>query len=143
MARLSSRSEKTAQCADLVSDRKNDRVLSSGLPPPPPIPMSPIIEKMEGLKSINNRSNSLRLGRLALYCHLEKVETMRCFWELKHVELEGGDQQGCFVGVSLGGMRPGGNVLFLPGLFFDSASWRCPVTVVCETHYQGTAGSKW
>ena len=55
--------------------------------------MSPIVEKMEGLKSINNRSNGLRLGRLALYCHLEKVETMRCFWELKHVELEGGDQQ--------------------------------------------------
>ncbi|XP_055020991.1 myosin light chain kinase family member 4 isoform X2 [Boleophthalmus pectinirostris] len=55
--------------------------------------MSPIVEKMEGLKAIRNRSNSLRLGRLAFYRHLEKVETMRCFWELKHVELEGGSQQ--------------------------------------------------
>lgn len=55
--------------------------------------MSPIIEKMEGLKAIRNRSNSLRLGRLAFYRHLEKVETMRSFWELKHVELEGGHQQ--------------------------------------------------
>ncbi|XP_040040598.1 myosin light chain kinase family member 4 isoform X3 [Gasterosteus aculeatus] len=48
---------------------------------------------MEGLKAIRNRSNSLRLGRLAFYRHLEKVETMRCFWELKHVELEGANQQ--------------------------------------------------
>ena len=55
--------------------------------------MSPIVEKMEGLKAIRNRSNSLRLGRLAFYRHLEKVETMRSFWELKHVELEGGQQQ--------------------------------------------------
>jgi len=56
--------------------------------------MSPIVEKMEGLKSIRNRGNSLRVGRLALYRHLEVVETMRCFWELKHVELEGaGDTQ--------------------------------------------------
>lgn len=55
--------------------------------------MSPIVEKMEGLKAIRNRSNSLRLGRLAFYRHLEKVETMRCFWELKHVELEGRNQQ--------------------------------------------------
>ncbi|XP_053705824.1 myosin light chain kinase family member 4-like [Synchiropus splendidus] len=60
---------------------------------PPPIPMSPIVEKMEGLKAIRNRSNSLRLGRLAFYRHLEKVETMRCFWELKHVELEGKDDK--------------------------------------------------
>lgn len=57
------------------------------------MPMSPIVEKMEGLKAIRNRSNSLRLGRLAFYRHLEKVETMRCFWELKHVELEGANQQ--------------------------------------------------
>lgn len=55
--------------------------------------MSPIVEKMEGLKAIRNRSNSLRLGRLAFYRHLEKVETMRSFWELKHVELEGGKLQ--------------------------------------------------
>lgn len=55
--------------------------------------MSPIIERMEGLKAIRNRSNSLRLGRLAFYRHLEKVETMRSFWELKHVELEQGKQQ--------------------------------------------------
>lgn len=54
--------------------------------------MSPIVEKMEGLKTIRNRSNSLRLGRLALYKHLEKVGTMRSFWELKHVELEGENQ---------------------------------------------------
>ncbi|XP_028300862.1 myosin light chain kinase family member 4 isoform X2 [Gouania willdenowi] len=60
---------------------------------PPPIPMSPIVEKMEGLKAIRNRSNSLRLGRLAFYRHLEKVETMRSFWELKYVELQGGKQQ--------------------------------------------------
>ncbi|CAG5863137.1 unnamed protein product [Menidia menidia] len=69
----------------------------SGKPPttavPAPIPMSPIVEKMEGLTSIRNRSNSLRLGRLAFYRHLEKVETMRSFWELKQVELAGKDQQ--------------------------------------------------
>ncbi|KAK7889846.1 hypothetical protein WMY93_025406 [Mugilogobius chulae] len=74
-----------------IDNRKKNVKLSSAVPPP--IPMSPIVEKMEGLKAIRNRSNSLRLGRLAFYRHLEKVETMRCFWELKHVELEGGNQQ--------------------------------------------------
>ncbi|CAL9695482.1 unnamed protein product [Knipowitschia caucasica] len=78
-------SEKTL-CID---NRKNGKHFCAV---PPPIPMSPIVEKMEGLKAIRNRSNSLRLGRLAFYRHLEKVETMRCFWELKHVELEGGNQ---------------------------------------------------
>ncbi|XP_056270507.1 myosin light chain kinase family member 4 isoform X2 [Pseudoliparis swirei] len=78
-------------CNESVSGKTNVKLLSTALPPP--IPMSPIVEKMEGLKAIRNRSNSLRLGRLAFYRHLEKVETMRCFWELKHVELEGGNQQ--------------------------------------------------
>lgn len=87
------RSDKKSPCSDPGSARKNGSVHSSGVPPPPPIPMSPIVEKMEGLKAIRNRSNSLRLGRLAFYRHLEKVETMRSFWELKHVEMEGGDQQ--------------------------------------------------
>lgn len=85
------RSDKKTLCSDPASARKNGK-----LPPlavPPPMPMSPIVEKMEGLKAIRNRSNSLRLGRLAFYQHLEKVETMRCFWELKHVELEGGNHQ--------------------------------------------------
>ncbi|KAF0041728.1 hypothetical protein F2P81_005260 [Scophthalmus maximus] len=84
-------SDKKTLCSDPASARKNGK-----LPPlavPPPMPMSPIVEKMEGLKAIRNRSNSLRLGRLAFYRHLEKVETMRCFWELKHVELEGGNHQ--------------------------------------------------
>ncbi|XP_061680018.1 myosin light chain kinase family member 4 isoform X2 [Syngnathoides biaculeatus] len=69
------------------SRMKNGKMLTSGVPPP--IPMSPIVEKMEGLKAIRNRNNSLRFGRLAFYRHLEKVGTMRCFWELKHIELEG------------------------------------------------------
>ncbi|XP_049588349.1 myosin light chain kinase family member 4 isoform X2 [Syngnathus scovelli] len=70
---------------------KNGKVPTSAVPPP--IPMSPIVEKMEGLKAIRNRSNSLRLGRLAFYRHLEKVGTMRCFWELKHMELQGKDDK--------------------------------------------------
>lgn len=85
------RSDKKTLCNESVSGKKNVKLLPSAVPPP--IPMSPIVEKMEGLKAIRNRSNSLRLGRLAFYRHLEKVETMRCFWELKHVELEGGNQQ--------------------------------------------------
>ena len=48
--------------------------------------MPPFLEKQEGLKAIHNRSNGLRLDRLAFYRYLEKVETMRSFWELKHVE---------------------------------------------------------
>ncbi|CAB1423025.1 unnamed protein product [Pleuronectes platessa] len=81
-------SDKRTQCHESVSAKNNGKLPSSALPPP--IPMSPIVEKMEGWKAIRNRSNSLRLGRLAFYRHLEKVETMRCFWELKHVELQGG-----------------------------------------------------
>ncbi|XP_019741598.1 myosin light chain kinase 3 isoform X2 [Hippocampus comes] len=73
------------------SAMKNGKILPSAVPPP--IPMSPIVEKMEGLKAIRNRSNSLRFGRLAFYKHLEKVGTMRCFWELKHMELEGKDDK--------------------------------------------------
>ncbi|XP_069377319.1 myosin light chain kinase family member 4 isoform X2 [Paralichthys olivaceus] len=84
-------SDKKTHCNESVSAKKNVKLLPSAVPPP--IPMSPIVEKMEGLKAIRNRSNSLRLGRLAFYRHLEKVETMRCFWELKHVELEGGNHQ--------------------------------------------------
>lgn len=83
------RSDKKTLCNESVSG-KNTRFSSAV---PPPIPMSPIVEKMEGLKAIRNRSNSLRLGRLAFYQHLEKVETMRSFWELKHEEMEGGKQQ--------------------------------------------------
>ncbi|KAK5869462.1 hypothetical protein PBY51_024175 [Eleginops maclovinus] len=83
-------SDKKTLFNESVSGKKNIKLSSSALPPP--IPMSPIVEKMEGLKAIRNRSNSLRLGRLAFYRHLEKVETMRCFWELKHVELEGNQQ---------------------------------------------------
>ncbi|TMS20773.1 Myosin light chain kinase family member 4 [Larimichthys crocea] len=84
-------SDKKTLCNESVSWQEEWKLQSSAVPPP--IPMSPIVEKMEGLKAIRNRSNSLRLGRLAFYRHLEKVETMRCFWELKHVELEGGNQQ--------------------------------------------------
>ncbi|XP_010770616.1 uncharacterized protein [Notothenia coriiceps] len=89
-------SDKRTLCNESVSGKKNVQLSSSAVPPP--IPMSPVVEKMEGLKAIRNRSNSLRLGRLAFYRHLEKVETMRCFWELKHVELEGGNQQVLLVG---------------------------------------------
>ncbi|KAJ4943186.1 hypothetical protein JOQ06_005691 [Pogonophryne albipinna] len=89
-------SDKRTLCNESVSGKKNVQLSSSAVPPP--IPMSPIVEKMEGLNAIRNRSNSLRLGRLAFYRHLEKVETMRCFWELKHVELEGGNQQVLLVG---------------------------------------------
>ncbi|CAF92877.1 unnamed protein product [Tetraodon nigroviridis] len=84
-------SGKKPVCNESLSAKKNGKIPFTAVPPP--IPMSPIVEKMEGLKAIRNRSNSLRLGRLAFYRHLEKVETMRSFWELKHVELEGGQQQ--------------------------------------------------
>lgn len=84
-----SRSDKRNLCKESVYGKKNCKTPNTALPPP--IPMSPIVEKMEGLKAIRNRSNSLRLDRLAFYRHLEKVETMRSFWELKHVELEGGN----------------------------------------------------
>ncbi|KAM3619020.1 uncharacterized protein V6R79_001774 [Siganus canaliculatus] len=84
-------SEKKTLCNESISGKKNGKPPSSAVPPP--IPMSPIVEKMEGLKAIRNRSNSLRLGRLAFYRHLEKVETMRSFWELKHEQLEGGSRQ--------------------------------------------------
>ncbi|XP_061884132.1 myosin light chain kinase 3 [Entelurus aequoreus] len=83
------RSDKKISCEE--SGKTNGNMPTSAVPPP--IPMSPIVEKMEGLKAIRNRSNSLRFGRLAFYRHLEKVGTMRCFWELKHIELEGGNQQ--------------------------------------------------
>lgn len=86
-----SRSDKKTLCSESAPGKKNSRLSSSAVPPP--IPMSPIVEKMEGLKSIRNRSNSLRLGRLAFYRHLEKVGTMRSFWELKHEEMEGGKQK--------------------------------------------------
>ncbi|XP_043984157.1 myosin light chain kinase family member 4 isoform X4 [Gambusia affinis] len=82
-------SDKRNLCKESVYGKKNCKTPNTALPPP--IPMSPIVEKMEGLKAIRNRSNSLRLDRLAFYRHLEKVETMRSFWELKHVELEGGN----------------------------------------------------
>ncbi|XP_011472557.1 myosin light chain kinase family member 4 isoform X2 [Oryzias latipes] len=84
-------SDKKHLCNKASSSKKNGKATTTAVIPPP-IPMSPIVEKMEGLKTIRNRSNSLRLGRLALYKHLEKVGTMRSFWELKHVELEGENQ---------------------------------------------------
>ncbi|XP_054906427.1 myosin light chain kinase family member 4 isoform X3 [Poeciliopsis prolifica] len=84
-------SDKRNLCKESVYGKKNSKTPNTALPPP--IPMSSIVEKMEGLKAIRNRSNSLRLDRLAFYRHLEKVETMRSFWELKHVELEGGNRQ--------------------------------------------------
>lgn len=37
------------------------------------------------------RSDSGSLGKLAFFHYLERVVTMRCFWELKHIELEGLD----------------------------------------------------
>lgn len=88
------RSDKRNPRKEGVSGKKIDKTKNTAVPPP--IPMPPIVEKMEGLKAIRNRSNSLRLGRLAFYRHLEKVETMRSFWELKHVEMEGGNQQVMF-----------------------------------------------
>ncbi|KAK3516527.1 hypothetical protein QTP70_021747, partial [Hemibagrus guttatus] len=29
------------------------------------------------------------IGRMDYFRHLERVETLRCYWELKHVQLEG------------------------------------------------------
>ncbi|KAI4878129.1 hypothetical protein NFI96_011070, partial [Prochilodus magdalenae] len=43
--------------------------------------------KQARLKAVRQRSDSISLGRLAFFRHLERVETMRCFWELKHIEL--------------------------------------------------------
>ena len=45
--------------------------------------------KQARLKVVRQRSDSINLGRLAFFRHLERVETMRCFWELKHIELNG------------------------------------------------------
>ncbi|KAL7875596.1 hypothetical protein AOLI_G00105590 [Acnodon oligacanthus] len=45
--------------------------------------------KQARLKVVRQRSDSINLGRLAFFRHLERVETMRCFWELKHIELTG------------------------------------------------------
>ncbi|KAJ8395516.1 hypothetical protein AAFF_G00032500 [Aldrovandia affinis] len=56
---------------------------------PPPSPSV----RLARLQVIRNRSHSLRQGELAFFQYLERVETMRCFWELKHVELEGGVHQ--------------------------------------------------
>ncbi|XP_018615868.2 myosin light chain kinase family member 4 [Scleropages formosus] len=44
------------------------------------------------LKPICSHSSSLRLGKLDFFRHLERVETMRCFWELKQVHPEGDPQ---------------------------------------------------
>lgn len=44
--------------------------------------------KQVRLKDVH-RSQSIILGKLAFFHYLERVETMRCFWELKHIELEG------------------------------------------------------
>lgn len=34
------------------------------------------------------------IGRMDVFRHLEKVETLRCYWELKHVQLKGLGQVG-------------------------------------------------
>ncbi len=44
--------------------------------------------KQVRLKAVH-RSQSINLGKLAFFHYLERVETMRCFWEMKHIELEG------------------------------------------------------
>ncbi|KAM9427178.1 uncharacterized protein ACWYII_018866 [Salvelinus alpinus] len=33
------------------------------------------------------------IAKLAFFYYLERVETMRCFWELKHIQLEGGFEE--------------------------------------------------
>lgn len=48
---------------------------------------SPGVKRVR-LKAVH-RSQSIILGKLAFFHYLERVETMRCFWELKHIELEG------------------------------------------------------
>jgi len=40
---------------------------------------------MEGEES---RVMELDVGQLAVFGHLERVERMRCYWELKHVQLK-------------------------------------------------------
>ncbi|ROI33825.1 hypothetical protein DPX16_20339 [Anabarilius grahami] len=40
---------------------------------------------MEGEES---RVKELDVGRLEFFGHLERVERMRCYWELKHVQLK-------------------------------------------------------
>ncbi|XP_063075617.1 myosin light chain kinase 2, skeletal/cardiac muscle isoform X2 [Engraulis encrasicolus] len=41
------------------------------------------------LKVARLLTDSCNSGKLAFFHYLERVETMRCFWELKHIELEG------------------------------------------------------
>uniref|UniRef100_A0A3B1IXP3 Myosin light chain kinase family member 4 n=1 Tax=Astyanax mexicanus TaxID=7994 RepID=A0A3B1IXP3_ASTMX len=50
---------------------------------------SPPCKQARRLKRARQRSDDISLGRLAFFRHLERVETMRCFWELKHIELSG------------------------------------------------------
>uniref|UniRef100_UPI00398EEFA1 myosin light chain kinase 2, skeletal/cardiac muscle-like isoform X3 n=1 Tax=Pristiophorus japonicus TaxID=55135 RepID=UPI00398EEFA1 len=45
--------------------------------------------KVARLKEINKRSNSGRLGKMAFFHYLERVETMRNFWEEKASEPDG------------------------------------------------------
>lgn len=40
-------------------------------------------ERMAKLKSANRRANSGNLSAMAITCNVEKVQTMRCFWEMK------------------------------------------------------------
>ena len=44
---------------------------------------------MAKLKSVRQYSDIHGVGKLAFFHYLERVETMRCFWEMKHIELEG------------------------------------------------------
>lgn len=38
---------------------------------------------MAKLKSVHNGANSRNMTKLALFPYLEKVKTMRCYWEMK------------------------------------------------------------
>lgn len=46
------------------------------------------------LKVARLLTDSCNSGKLAFFHYLERVETMRCFWELKHIELEGSFEVG-------------------------------------------------
>uniref|UniRef100_A0A8C1XK82 Myosin light chain kinase family, member 4a n=2 Tax=Cyprinus carpio TaxID=7962 RepID=A0A8C1XK82_CYPCA len=45
--------------------------------------------KRARLKAVHRCPESIVLGKLAFFHYLERVETLRCFWELKHIEFEG------------------------------------------------------
>ena len=51
--------------------------------------------KVARLKAAHSRSDSQHLTTLVFFQCLERVETMRIFWELKHIEMEGESEQVC------------------------------------------------